>query len=90
MAISVDAPHATKGLCSRRGYTFTFLSDPDAAVIRRYGVLHPGAGMHGHDIARPAEFLVDANGTIRWVNLTEDFRVRARPAQLIAAAKNLQ
>ncbi len=90
MAISVDAPDVTKGLCQRRGYTYTFLSDPNAEVIRRYDVLHPGAGMKGHDIARPAEFLVDSSGTVRWVNLTNDFRVRARPEQMIQAAKALQ
>ncbi len=42
------------------GYTFTFLSDTDAAVIKRYDVLHRGAGPKGNDIARPAEFYVDA------------------------------
>jgi len=86
----VDAPDVTKGLCQRRGYTYTFLSDPNAEVIRRYDVLHPGAGMKGHDIARPAEFLVDSSGTVRWVNLTNDFRVRARPEQMIQAMKALQ
>jgi len=86
----VDAPDVTKSLCQRRGYTYTFLSDPNAEVIRRYDVLHPGAGMKGHDIARPAEFLVDSSGTVRWVNLTNDFRVRARPEQMIQAVKALQ
>ena len=86
----MDAPVVTKGLCQRRGYTYTFLSDPNAKVIRRYDVLHRGAGMKGHDIARPAEFLVDSSGTVRWVNLTNDFRVRARPEQMIQAVKALQ
>ena len=86
----MDAPDVTKGLCQRRGYTYTFLSDPNVEVIRRYDVLHPGAGMKGHDIARPAEFLVDSSGTVRWVNLTNDFRVRARPEQMIQAMKALQ
>ena len=86
----MDAPDVTKSLCQRRGYTYTFLSDPNVEVIRRYDVLHPGAGMKGHDIARPAEFLVDSSGTVRWVNLTNDFRVRARPEQMIQAVKALQ
>ncbi len=90
VAISVDPSEKTRGLCQRRGYTYVFLSDPAAEVIRRYGVLHAGAGLKGHDIARPAEFLVDSAGTVRWVNLTEDLRVRARPQQLIAAAQTLR
>ena len=67
------------------GYTFTFLSDSDAAVIKRYDVLHRGAGPKGEDIARPAEFYVDGSGTVRWVNLTENIAVRARPEQALAA-----
>jgi peroxiredoxin len=67
------------------GYTFTFLSDADAAVIKRYDVLHRGAGPNGEDIARPAEFYVDVSGTVRWVNLTENIAVRARPEQALVA-----
>jgi peroxiredoxin len=90
IAISVDAPEVSRGLCQRRGYTYTFLSDPNAEVIRRYDLLHRGAGIKGHDIARPAEFLLDSSGMVRWVNLTEDLRVRARPEQMMEAAKALQ
>jgi peroxiredoxin len=90
VAISVDPPEVSKALCQRRGYTYTFLCDPRAEVIGRYDLLHRSAGIKGHDIARPAEFLVDSSGTVRLVNLTEDLRVRARPEQMIQAAKALQ
>ena len=90
VAISVDTPERTRELCAKAGYTYTFLSDPNAGVIRRYDLLHRGAGPNGHDIARPAEYLLDASGTIRWQNLTEDYRVRARPEQIIEQAKALQ
>lgn len=90
MAISVDAPEVSRNLCTKAGYTFTFLSDPNTEAIRRYDLLHAGAGVDGHDIARPAEFLVDSTGTVRWVNLTESFWVRARPEQVVEAAKTLR
>lgn len=89
VAISVDSPAESRKLCQSRGYTFPLLSDPQAQTIRLYGVLHAnGAGEH-KDIARPAEFLVDATGTIRWVNLTDDIRVRARPETVLAAIDRL-
>ena len=88
-AISVDAPAESRKLCDAKGYTFPFLSDPNAEVIRQYGVLHPKAGPDDHDIARPAEFLVDPSGMIRWANLTDDFRVRARPDDVLAAIDRL-
>ena len=86
----MDTNAESRKLCQERGYTFPFLSDPKAEVIRRYGVLHPGAGENGRDIARPAEFLVDSKGAIRWVNLTDDIRVRARPEVVLREIDYLQ
>ncbi len=89
VAISVDPPEVNRSHCQAQGYTYTFLSDPKAAVIRRYDLLHAGGGLGGADIARPAEFLVDAGGTVRWKNLTDDIRVRARPEQALEAIDKL-
>ena len=90
VAISVDSPELSRDLREKVGYTFTFLSDPKAEVIRRYDLVHAGAGIDGQDIARPAEFLMDSTGTVRWVNLTENYWVRAKPEQILEAAKALQ
>jgi len=86
----VDSNAESRKLCQDQGYSFLFLSDPKAEVIRRYGVLHAGGGENGRDIARPAEFLVDAAGVIRWVNLTDDIRVRARPEIVLREIEYLQ
>jgi peroxiredoxin len=85
VAISVDPPEINRRQEQKLGYTYTFLSDPKAEVIRRYDLLHRGAGPKGTDIARPAEFLIDSTGTIRWINLTENIAVRARPEQVLGA-----
>ena len=80
----------SRNLSQQAGYTFTFLSDPNAEVIRRYDLVHAGAGENGHDIARPAEFLVDSSGMVRWINLTENYWVRARPEQVLEVAELLK
>ena len=90
MAISVDPPETNRDMVAKAGYTFTFLSDPQAEAIRRYDLLHAGAGENGRDIARPGEFLVGDDGVVRWVNLTENYWVRARPEQFLEAAKLLK
>ena len=90
VAISVDAPEVSRDLCQKAGYTFTFLSDPKVEAIRRYDLVHAGQGINGQDIARPAEFLLDSSGTVRWVNLTENLWVRARTEQMLEAAKVLR
>jgi peroxiredoxin len=90
VAISVDAPEDSRNLAQSQGYTFTILSDRNAETIRRYDLVHAKAGITGDDIARPAEFLVDSSGTVRWINLTENYWVRARPEQVLEVAKLLK
>jgi peroxiredoxin len=90
VAISVDSPEASRDLCQKAGYTFTFLSDPNLQAITKYDLVHKGQGEGGRDITRPAEFLIDSSGTVRWRMLTENYWVRARPEQVLDAAKLLQ
>ena len=82
VAISVDPSDVTRQHCQKQGFTYTFLSDAQREVIRRYDLAHPGGGPGG-EIARPAEFLIDSTGAMRWVNLTDDYRVRPRPEQIL-------
>jgi len=89
VAISVDPVSVSQDLARKAGYTFTILSDPDTAVIRRYRVLHVAGGPEGHDISRPAEFLIDREKIVRWANFTEDVRVRARADEMLTAASHL-
>ena len=89
VAISVDPPARNREHTAKQGYTYTFLSDEKAEAIRRYDLLHEKGGPAG-DIARPAEFLIDSTGTVRWVNLTEDYRVRARPEDILKVIDELK
>jgi peroxiredoxin len=90
VAISVDPPEINRRQSQELGYTFPLLSDPKAEVIRRYDLLHPGAGPKGTDIARPAEFVIDSSGMVGWVNLTENIAVRARPEQVLKAFDEME
>jgi peroxiredoxin len=89
VAISADPSEALRAHLAKTGWTYPFLSDQGAEVIRRYGLLHAKAGAKGEDISRPAELLIDPSGTVRWVDLTEDYRVRARPEEVLAAYDRL-
>ena len=88
VAISVDPPEINRTHTAKQGFTFTFLSDVKAEVVRRYDLLHP-AGFEGSDISRPGEFLIDPTGTVRWVNLTENYNVRMKADDLLKALDEL-
>lgn len=83
--ISVDPPSHNRDHRQKLGVTFPRLSDEKADVARRYDLLHVGGSPGNNDIARPAEFLLDSTGTVRWVNLTESTVVRAWPDEVLAA-----
>ena len=89
IAISVDSPAVTREHTQKMGFTYTFLSDPKGDTIRTYDLAHEGGGMEGGPVARPAEFLIDRTGTVRWRNLTDDYRVRARVEAMLAASRGL-
>ena len=91
VGISVDTPEETREyMLQKAGYTFTFLSDPKLEIIQRYDLIHAHELASGKDIARPAEFLVDSSGTVRWRMVTENFFVIAQPEQVLEAAKTLR
>ena len=90
VAVSADDPEVNLRHRQKLGFTYTFLSDPKTEAIQRYDLLHKGGGPNGADISRPAEFLIDSTGTIRWENLTESVTVRARPEQVLKAFDNMK
>ena len=83
IAASVDPPDITREHTRKMGYTFRFLCDPKATTIKQLDLLHEGGGLEAPDIARPAEFLIDPQGIVRWVNLTENWRLRPQPEDIL-------
>jgi peroxiredoxin len=89
VGVSVDPVEVSHTLGQKAGLTFPLLSDPEEKVIRPYDLLHIRGGPKGANIARPAEFLIDPTGVVRWVNLTDDVTVRASGAEVLRAADRL-
>ena len=70
--MSVDSVETTRDELGSAGIEYPLLADPDLATINAYGVRHPGGMGEGHDIARPAAFLID--------------QVRPRPERIFSAS----
>lgn len=85
MAISPDSADDNRAVVERFGLEFPILSDPTLAATDAFGIRHAEARMDGADIPRPATWVADA-GVVRWRDLTDDYRVRPRPDDVLAAA----
>ncbi len=71
VAISVDdQEHAHMVWDKKVNQRFPVLSDPGAAVIRQYGLLHPH-GKGNMDIALRTTLLIDEQGRERWRRVSE-------------------
>ncbi len=81
--MSVDPAATTRDRLGSAGIEYPLLADPDLAVIDAYGVRHPDGVGEGRDIARPAIFLIDRQGRIAWRQLTDNYRIRVRPGQIL-------
>ena len=70
---SVSSPYEHKTFIEERGIDSRLFSDPSAAVAELYGIDHSLDGMEGVTEPRPAVFLVDAEGTIQYAWVADEW-----------------
>jgi peroxiredoxin len=73
LGICADIPFANKAFAEANGLQFPVLSDFNLAAITAYDVaLHDFAGIHGLTRSVRATFIVGEDGTISYVEVTEN------------------
>jgi peroxiredoxin len=82
VAISTDAPADSAEAVRAHAFSFPLLSDVDGAALDAFGVRHRDGGLDG-DIARPAVFVLDRDGRVVWRDVTDNWRVRVRPEDVL-------
>jgi len=88
IAVSVDTIDESARLAEGLGLDYPLLSDVEREAISAWGLVHEGGKPGGGAIARPAIFLVEPDGTISWRSLTDNWRVRVRPEQVLEALRS--
>jgi peroxiredoxin len=68
---------------------YTLLSDPDHAVIDRYGLLNQ-QDPQARPIPHPTTFVIDTEGVVRWKFLETDYRIRPSNEDVLAALAEVQ
>ena len=58
-------------------------------MTRRYGLIHRGGGPNGGDVPRPATVLLDRDGMVRWMSLSQNYQVRPDPRDVVRAVRAL-
>ncbi len=68
------------------GLSFPVLIDPDGATARSFGVWNEDSGK----VPYPSTVVIDRGGTIRWLRVDEDYRVRPEHDEILAALEDLE
>lgn len=97
VAVSVDPPEVSERLRRKLAFDIRFLSDPDGVLMDALSLRHEGGrppafiaplapgAPSAPDIFLPATFLLDGDGVIRWIYRPDTYRMRASPAEVLAA-----
>jgi peroxiredoxin len=73
IGVSVNEPFSNKAFAEKNKFPFPILSDYKREVIKTYEVEMPDfAGLKGYTTAKRSIFILDQNGVIRYVWITED------------------
>ncbi len=92
LVVSIDDDKGTQTTITRitadgTKADFSFLSDPDHAVIARYGVMNPAGSRRG--IPHPATYVIDKKGVVRWRDIQTDYKIRPTNAAVLTAVTSL-
>ena len=89
VAVSPDPNARSHQMAQRLRLGYRFVADPDLAVTRRYGLVHARGGQHGEDVPIPTTIVLDRNGTVRWLWISDNFQVRPDPGDVLRAVRAL-
>ena len=81
-------PREVRRYIERHDITFPLLIDKHRNVIKSYGVYH-WLGFDAYNIARPAAFIIDKGGIIRFIHVGSHQFDLPKHAHLIACLESL-
>jgi len=89
VAIVAQSPEAVRRFIEETGLPFNILVDESRAVVKAYGVWH-AVGLAAWNIAKPAVFLIDRSGAIRYsfiANRQQEFPSHAEIMEAIGGLR---
>jgi peroxiredoxin len=89
VAVSPDPNARSHEMAQRLHLGYRFVADPDLAVTRRYGLVHARGGQQGEDVPIPTTVVLDRDGVVRWLWISNNFQVRPDPNEVRRAVRAL-
>ena len=88
LAIAGQWPRELRGYAERNGITYPLLVDKERRVIKNYGVYH-WLSLEAYNIARPATFIIDKRGVIRYMYIGSHQFDLAKQTEILACLRTI-
>jgi len=73
IGVSVNDPFSNKGFVDKNRLPYVIWSDYNREVVHQYGLeLHDFAGLKGYTVAKRSIFILDAEGVIRYMWISDN------------------
>ncbi|MFT4526848.1 MAG: peroxiredoxin [Bacteroidia bacterium] len=93
--VSPQSHKKSESFAKRTGMKADFLVDPKNSVAEKLGILHKGGLPFGFqvlgydsDVPKPTIIITDSAGKIKFLDLTENYRLRPTPGDLLTAIQS--
>ena len=84
-------PFSNKAFAEKNMLPFPILSDYKREVVKTYALELPDfAGLRGYTVAKRSIFILDKNGTVRYVWITENPAVEPNYAEIEKALEKIE
>jgi peroxiredoxin len=91
VGIAVTDPFSNKAFAEKNMLTFPILSDHKREAIKTYGIELPNfAGLAGYTTAKRAIFILDKNGIVRYVWITDNPAVEPNYGEIESFLEKMQ
>ena len=91
VGISVNDPFSNKAFSEKNRLPFPILSDYKREVIKKYGLELPDfAGLRGYTVAKRSIFILDKDGVVRYVWVSDDPAVEPNYEEIQKALEQIK
>ena len=91
VGVAVSDPFSNKAFAEKNMLPFPILSDYKREVVKTYALELPDfAGLRGYTVAKRSIFILDKNGTVRYVWITENPAVEPDYAEIEKALEKIE
>jgi peroxiredoxin len=89
IAVSPDPNERSQEMAQRLRLAYRFVADRDLTLTRRWGLVHARGGQHGEDVPMPTTVVLDRDGVVRGLWISDNVQVRPDPSTVLSTVRAL-